>query len=145
MSLQGELQPTIAYNGVASCRSMNPVIDRLDELPPLPRRTPNPRRPEGYLLLLANAVIGNSGLFATARADREQAQLQEALDTLRAENRRLHRHVEALTSDRHLLEDVARRELGMIRPGERLFVVRSRPSPVDAQLPNLGPRPLPID
>ena len=130
---------------------MHPVIDRLDGLPPLPRRTPNPRRPQGYLLLLvtavllANAIIGNSGLFATARANREQAQLQEALDTLRSENRRLHRHVEALTSERHLLEDVARRELGMIRPGERLFVVRSRPSPVDVQLPNLGPRPLPID
>ncbi len=130
---------------------MHPVIDRLDGLPPLPRRTPNPRRPQGYLLLLvtavllANAIIGNSGLFATARANREQAQLQKALDTLRSENRRLHRHVEALTSERHLLEDVARRELGMIRPGERLFVVRSRPSPVDAQLPNSSPRPLPID
>ena len=130
---------------------MHPVIDRLDGLPPLPRRTPNPRRPQGYLLLLvtavllANAIIGNSGLFATARANREQAQLQEALDTLRSENRRLHRHVEALTSERHLLEDVARRELGMIRPGERLFVVHSRPSPVDAQLPNSSPRPLPID
>ena len=130
---------------------MQPVIDRPDGLPPVPRRTPTPRRPQGHRLLLgtavllANAIIGNSGLFATARANREQAQLQEALDTLRSENRRLHRHVEALTSERHLLEDVARRELGMIRPGERLFVGRSRPSPVDVQLPNLGPRPLPID
>ena len=130
---------------------MNPVIDRLDELPPLPRRTPNPRRPEGYLLLLvtavllANAVIGDSGLFATARANREQAQLQQALETLRAENRRLHSHVQALTSERHLLEDVARRELGMIRPGERLFVVRSRPTPVDAHVPNLHPHTVPVD
>jgi len=130
---------------------MNPVIDRLDELPPLPRRTPNPRRSEGYLLLLvtavllANAVIGNSGLFATARVSREQAQLQEALETLRTENRRLHRHVQALSSERHLLEDVARRELGMIRPGERLFVVRSRPSPANPQPLNPDPRSLPVD
>ena len=130
---------------------MHPVIDRLDGLPPLPRCTPNPRRPQGYLLLLvtavllANAIIGNRGLFATARANREQAQLQEALETLRPANRRLHRHVQALSSERHLLEDVARRELGMIRPGERLFVVRSRPSPANPQPLNPDPRSLPVD
>ena len=49
---------------------MSSPIDRLDELPPLPRRTPTPRRTGRYVLLLvtlllvANAVVGERGLDA---------------------------------------------------------------------------------
>ena len=116
---------------------MSSPIDRLDELPPLPRRTPTPRRTGRYVLLLvtillvANAVVGEHGLVALVRANQAHARLQQVIDTLRAENGRLHRYVEALIGEPRFIEDLARRELGMISPGEQLFIVRTTTASAD--------------
>ena len=118
---------------------MPPPPDRLDELPPLPRRTPRPRRTWRYVLLLvttllvANAVVGERGFVALFRANQEHARLQQVIDTLHAENSRLHRYVEALTDEPYVIEDLARRELGMISPGEQLFIVRTTTAPEPTQ------------
>ena len=132
---------------------MSPPIDRLDELPPLPRRTPTPRRTGRYVLLLvtlllvANAVVGERGLVALLRANQAHARLQQVIDTLRDDNSRLHRYVEALRDEPRFIADLARRELGMIRPGEQLFIVRTTTAPADAIVasppntrPESGPR-----
>lgn len=113
---------------------MSSPVDRLDELPPLPRRVPVPRRTWRYvlllvtLLLLANAVVGERGLVALFRANQEHLRLQQAIDTLRAENIQLHRYTRALAEDPRFIEELARDGLGMIRPGERLFIVRTTPA-----------------
>ena len=127
---------------------MSSPVDRLNELPPLPRRTPAPRRTERYVLLLvtmllvANAVIGERGLVALLRANQAQARLQQVIDTLRDDNSRLHRYVEALTDEPRFIADLARRELGMIRPGEQLFIVRTTTVPADG-MPAVPPDPTP--
>ena len=116
---------------------MSSPVDRLDELPPLPRRTPTPRRTGRYVLLLAtilliaNAVVGERGLVALVRANQAHAHLQQVIETLRTENGRLHRYVEALIDEPRFIEDLARRELGMIRPGEQLFIVRTTTASTD--------------
>lgn len=116
---------------------MSSPVDRLDELPPLPRRTPAPRRTGRYVLLLvtillvANAVVGERGLLALLRANQAHARLQQIIDTLRDDNSRLHRHVDALRNEPRAIADLARRELNMIRPGEQLFVVRTTTPPAD--------------
>ena len=117
---------------------MTPPVDWLDELPPLPRRTPKPRGTWRYVLLLvtillvANAFVGERGFVALFRANQEHARLQQAIDTLHAENSRLHRYVEALTDEPYVIEDLARRELGMISRGEQLFIVRTTTAPAPA-------------
>ncbi len=114
---------------------MSSPVDRLDELPPLPRRTPTPRRTGRYLLLLvamllvANALVGERGLVALIRANKAHAQLQQVIDALRADNSRLHRYAEALTEEPRVIEEIARGELGMISPGEQLIVVRTTTAP----------------
>ena len=116
---------------------MNSPVDRLDELPPLPRRAPAPRRTWRYvlllvtILLLANAFVGERGLVALFRADQEHARLQQAIDTLRTENIRMHRYTRALTDEPRFIEDLARGELGMISPGEQLFIVRTVPAAIE--------------
>lgn len=59
---------------------------------------------------------------ASARkADELRLQYQrtvEATRALTAENARLRREIEALKSDASAVEDIARDELGMVRPGE---------------------------
>ena len=119
---------------------MSSPIDRLDELPPLPRRTPTPRRTGRYVLLLvtillvANAFVAERGLIALLRANQAHARLRQVIDTLRAENSRLHRYVEALRDEPRFIEDLARRELGMISPGEQLFIVKTTTAPADEEV-----------
>ena len=110
---------------------MDSPIDRINELPPLPRRTPQPRRPWSTVLLLvslilvANAILGERGVVALARAERDRAGLQEAIDSLRLENVRLHRYTRHLSESIRSIEALARGELGMIKRGEQLFIVKT--------------------
>ena len=65
---------------------MSSPVDRLDELPPVPRRTPAPRRTGRYVLLLvtillvANAFVGERGLLALLRANKAHARLQQVIE-----------------------------------------------------------------
>ena len=110
---------------------MSSPLDPIDGLPPPPRRAPKSTRTGRYvvflvaLLLGANAVVGERGLLALFRANQEHTYQQEILDALRAENDRLHRYAEALANQPRFIEDLARRDRGMIKPGEQLFIVRT--------------------
>jgi len=121
-------------------------VDTLNELPPLPRRTPTPRRTWRYALLLvcvllvANALVGDRGLLALTRANEEHARLRESIEAIRSENARLHGYVRALRDEPQVLEDLARRELGMIKSGEQLFIVRTVE---EATAPTPGAPPAP--
>ena len=114
---------------------MGSVVDRLNEMAPLPRRAPTPRRTGRYvlslvtLLLVANAIVGERGLVALFRANQEHARQQQVIDALRAENGRLHRYARALSAEPRIIEDLARRELGMIKPGEQLFIITDTEAP----------------
>lgn len=104
--------------------------------PPLQRRPRPLSRPVRYVLvfvtcaLVLNALLGESGLLATLTANRHYSRLAESLEELRRENDRLREEVRRLREDPTMIEELARRDLGMIRPGERLFIVPER-EPVD--------------
>ena len=87
-------------------------------------------------ILIANALIGERGLPATLRIRREHRELAGTIAALRETNQRLHHEAERLRDDPAAIEDLARRDLGLIRPGERLFIVtdRSAPLPVEHEL-----------
>ncbi len=118
--------------------------------PPNPRRRPRQpaaaavpsTRRKGLQLLLVfvttvlviNALVGERGLMETLRARREYAELETSLARKRAENARLREHVERLLHDPATIEDIARRELRLIRPGEMLFIVKdARPAPASVR------------
>lgn len=86
-------------------------------------------------VLMVNAFVGDNGYLATLRAQREYDVLTDALATIQAENERLADETQRLKSDPAALEEAARRELGMIRPGETLVIVKdarpARPAPDD--------------
>ena len=85
-------------------------------------------------MLLVNALVGENGYLATKRAGREEAVLRAQVARLRVENQRLQQDGRRLQDDPAAVEETARRELGMVGPGETLIVIR------DAQDPAVPPR-----
>jgi cell division protein FtsB len=75
------------------------------------------------LILVADALVGDKGLLESIRARRQYAEIEGALGTKRQENARLRDEIRRLKEDPASVEAIAREELGLIRPGEVLFIV----------------------
>jgi cell division protein FtsB len=74
-------------------------------------------------VLAVDALFGDWGLAQTIRAQRDYEQTAYSLSRLRSDNAGLREQVRRLQSDPAAIEEVARRELGLIRRGEILIVV----------------------
>jgi cell division protein FtsB len=75
-------------------------------------------------VILVDAVVGDRGLLATMRARHEYDQLAATIARQRAENARLREEARRLKEDPSAIEEIARRELGLIKPGEKVFIVK---------------------
>jgi len=108
--------------------------------------TPTPRRPDrrrpGHgrrvvwaalllvgAVLVTDAVFGERGLLAWMHAEQQVASLEAAIARAEAHNQRLRDQVRHLREDPAAIEALARKELGLIRPGEKLFIIRDVPPP----------------
>lgn len=106
------------------------------------------RRAFGYLVLflgavvLANALVGESGISETVRARREEAALARSLAQLRAENARLQERVRRLSDDPKTIEEIARRDLGWIKRGEILIRIKDLPPPSPESDNPQAPKPV---
>ena len=76
------------------------------------------------LVLVIDALVGEKGLLETMRASRQHQELTASIERLRLENNRLREEARRLRDDPSAIESVARQELGLIRPGELLFIVK---------------------
>ena len=59
----------------------------------------------------------------------QYAALASTLARERAENARLADQARRLREDPTAVEEVARRELGLIKPGEKVFIIKDVPAP----------------
>jgi cell division protein FtsB len=97
------------------------------------KRPPRTRRVVHLLLLfvasliVVDALVGDRGLLAMLRARHEYDELASTISRERAENARLRDEARRLKDDPRAIEEVARRELGLIRPGERVFIIKDVP------------------
>ena len=78
-------------------------------------------------VLLVNALVGEKGLLEMMKKRQEYYALEQLLHQLRAENARLREEARTLKEDASAIEDLARRELGLIKPGEKLFILTDVP------------------
>ena len=97
---------------------------------------PRGRRLLQYLLvfvsavLVVDAIVGEKGLIAMMKAREQYRQLEASLARARSENIQLREEARRLREDPEAIEEIARRELGLIKPGEKLFIVKDvRPEP----------------
>lgn len=75
------------------------------------------------MALLANALIGDNGLTSLFRTREEYRDLQVEVERLRAESARLREDARRLREDPAAIEEYARRELGLVKPGEKVVVL----------------------
>jgi cell division protein FtsB len=83
-------------------------------------------------VIVVDALVGEQGLFAMLRARRQAEELAATIARKRAENARLREEARRLEDDPAAIEEVARRELGLIRPGEKVFIIKDL-SPADTR------------
>ena len=115
---------------------MTPMTD-IDETPERPAAQPKPvtlasrgRRILRHVLvfitlvIVVDAIAGEKGLLALLQARREYAALERSLERARTENSELREMARRLREDPSAIEEQARRELGLIKPGEVLFIVK---------------------
>lgn len=75
-------------------------------------------------VLVVDALVGDKGLIAMIKARQEYRALELSIARARAENAQLREEARRLREDPTAVEEIARRELGLIKPGEKLFIVR---------------------
>src|SRR3954470_8953315 len=109
--------------------------------PPLRRRKPAPAAAPSLLapwrtrlltyalgfvtfVLVVDALVGDKGLLDTMHARRQYADLSASLAQKRQENAHLRDLIHRLNEDPAAIESLAREELGLMRDGEVLFIVR---------------------
>jgi cell division protein FtsB len=80
------------------------------------------------LVLVINALVGERGLMETLRARRQHQELVGSIERLRVENARLRDEARRLRTDPATIEALARQELGLIKPGEMLFIIKDAKS-----------------
>jgi cell division protein FtsB len=74
--------------------------------------------------VVIDAFVGDRGLAALVRTRQEHHRLTAEVAARRRENDRLREQIRRLSGeDPAAIEEIARRELGLIRPGERLFII----------------------
>ena len=79
-------------------------------------------------IIIVDGLVGERGLLAMLRARHEYEELAASISRQRAENARLRDQARRLREDPSAIEEIARRELGLIKPGERVFIVKDVPS-----------------
>lgn len=79
--------------------------------------------------LVVDSIVGERGLIALVRAREQHSELGRDVARARAENDELREAIRRLNDDPTALEELARRDQGMIKPGEKLFIIRDVPSP----------------
>ncbi len=100
---------------------------------PKPGVSPRARRLVSYglavltVVVLIDSIAGEKGLLALIRARHELQALEQSVQAARLENQRLLEQARRYREDPATIEELARRDLGLIKPGEKLFIIRDLP------------------
>jgi cell division protein FtsB len=79
------------------------------------------------VVLIVDAIVGENGVLALLQARRQFAAVERALEQSREDNTTLRETARRLREDAGTIEAVARRDLNLIKPGEKVFIVKDAP------------------
>ena len=114
-------------------------VEKIDSSPAARRVVPNGKRPGRRvvqfllvffaIVILVDGLVGDRGLLAMLRARQDYEQLAATIARQRAENARLREEAHRLADDRDAIEEIAKRQLGLIKPGEIVFIIKDAAPP----------------
>jgi cell division protein FtsB len=78
------------------------------------------------LMLFLDGIAGERGWLANRRAAAEYREAQQALEAAKARNAALREQAWRLKHDPAAIEEAARRQLGLMKKGEKLFIIRDK-------------------
>jgi cell division protein FtsB len=79
------------------------------------------------VVLVIDAIAGDNGLLTLLEARRDSLATSRSLEQARQDNERRREEARRLREDPSAIEELARRDLGLIKPGEKLFIIRDVP------------------
>ena len=88
------------------------------------------RRMTGYALFIAafvlmvNALVGENGYLATLQARSERDKLLDQIARMRLKNQQMREEIHEIRTNPKALEEAARRELNMMKPGETMVILK---------------------
>ena len=82
----------------------------------------------GFALLLLQDIFGTHGVLAMRRTQLQAKEVQQEIERLNEENRKLQSRVQHLKADPATLEGIARDEMHLKRPGEYVFPIQPKAS-----------------
>lgn len=82
----------------------------------------------GAIAYLPYHLIGGTSSAQLERVEGELGRVRAEIADKKVDNAELRRDIEALRSDPGAIEDIARRELGMVRPGEVILRFEAGPA-----------------
>jgi cell division protein FtsB len=80
-------------------------------------------------IMFIDALVGDQGWVALSSAQRELSRLADRVERLKIDNAVLEERNRRLRDDPDALEEAARRDLGLMKPGEKVFIVKDLPAP----------------
>ena len=83
--------------------------------------------------LVVHEIYGQHGYLALRRQKRDYNALQREVRRLQEENQQLEKYIEALKSDPRTIERIARDQMHMARPGERIYTLPANESDPQSQ------------
>jgi cell division protein FtsB len=84
----------------------------------------------GFVMMM-DALFGEKGVIAMMRAQDEYRGQEQRLAAAKAQNARLRAIIQSLYEPQ-AIEDAARRDLGLIKPGEKVFIIKDVPPASEA-------------
>ena len=76
------------------------------------------------VVLLVDSLVGDTGFIQRMRVRRQVEEAEVSIGRLKKQNAQMVEYIRRLKDDPSLIEAVAREEMGLIKPGELLFIVR---------------------
>jgi cell division protein FtsB len=80
-------------------------------------------------VIVVDGLVGDRGLLAMIRARHEYGEVAAAIARQRAENAQLREEARRLKEDPAMIEEIARRDLGLVKPGETVFIIKDAQPP----------------
>lgn len=93
----------------------------------------------GYFLfaaafvLMVNALVGENGYLATLQARSERDKLLDQIARMRTKNQQMREEIQEIRTNPKALEEAARRELNMMKPGETMIILKDAAPPGTAK------------